>query len=62
MPEFTFLTEKQIGALDVMKRYGTKVAQTDLASILSGHMTNRDDRTSEGDLTCTSWSASLNVY
>ena len=58
--DFTFLKEDQIwgdGALDVMKKYGTKVAPTDLTVILGGYMTD-DDRTSEGDLTCASWSAS----
>ena len=61
--DFTFLKEEQVwgvGALDVMKRYGTKVAPTDLAVILGGYMTNGDDRTSENDLTCFSWSASSN--
>ena len=59
--DFTFLKEDQIwgdGALDVMKRYGTKVAPTDLTVILGGYMTGGDDRTSEDDLTCASWSAS----
>ena len=66
MPEFTFLTEEQIwgvengnGKLEVMKRYGTKVAPTDLTVILGCYMTDGDDCTSEGDLTCGSWSASL---
>ena len=65
MPEFTFLTEEQIlgdengnGQLEVMKRYGTKVAPTDLTVILGGYMTGGGDRTSEDDLTCASWSAS----
>jgi len=63
--DFTLLTEEQIwgdnngnGQLDVMKRYGTKVAPTDLAVLLGSYMTGGDDRTSEGDLTCASWSAS----
>lgn len=59
--DFTFLDEDQIwgyDALEVMERYGTKVAPTDLAVILGAHMTDGDDRTSEGDLTCASLSAS----
>lgn len=59
--DFTFLNADQIwgdGALDVMKRYGTKVAPTDLTVILGGYMTGGGDRTSEDDLTCASWSAS----
>lgn len=58
---FTFLKKDQIwgyGALEVMKKYGSKVAPTDLTVILSGYMTYKDNRTSEGDLACTSWSAS----
>ncbi|MBO5997072.1 MAG: hypothetical protein J6P93_00900 [Alphaproteobacteria bacterium] len=61
MPDFTFLTTDQIwgdGALDVMKKYGTAVAPTDLAVILGGYMTGWGARTSENDLTCSSWSAS----
>ncbi|MBO5996971.1 MAG: hypothetical protein J6P93_00360, partial [Alphaproteobacteria bacterium] len=61
MPEFTFLTAEQIwsdDALDIMKRYGARVAPTDLAVILGGYMTKRSERTYEGDLTCASWSAS----
>ncbi len=63
--DFTLLTENQIwgdGALEVMKRYGTKVAPTDLTVILGGWMSSRGDRTSEGDLTCASWSASSAEY
>lgn len=59
--DFTFLKEDQIwgdDALDVMKRYGTKVAPTDLTVILGVYMTGGGDRTSEDDLTCASWSAS----
>lgn len=58
---FTFLKENQIwgdSALEIMERYGTEVAPTDLAVILGGYMTGDDDRTSENDLTCASWSAS----
>lgn len=61
MLDFTFLNEDQIwgyGALEVMKRYGRKVAPTDLTVILGGWMTGGGDRTSEDDLTCASWSAS----
>ncbi|MBQ9034396.1 MAG: hypothetical protein IJ099_00345 [Alphaproteobacteria bacterium] len=63
--DFTFLKEDQIwgdGALDVMKRYGTKVAPTDLTVILGGYMTGGGDRTSEDDLTCAFWSASSYFY
>jgi len=63
--DFTFLTAEQIwgddkgnGQLDVMKRYGTAAAPTDLTLLLGGYMTGGDDRTSENDLTCDSWSAS----
>ena len=59
--DFTFLKEDQIwgdDALDVIKRYGVKVAPTDLTVILGGEMTSFDDRTSEHDLTCCYWSAS----
>ncbi|MBO7483652.1 MAG: hypothetical protein J6T55_00820 [Alphaproteobacteria bacterium] len=58
---FTFLKKDQIwgyGALEVMKKYGSKVAPTDLTVILGGYMTYKGNRTSEGDLACTSWSAS----
>ena len=62
MLDFTFLKEDQIwgdDALEVMKFYGMKVAPTDLTVILGGLMTHDDyHRTSEGDLTCASWSAS----
>ena len=61
MPEFTFLTEEQIwgdDALNVIKNYGKKVAPTDLTVILGGYMTAGGNRTSEDDLTCSSWSAS----
>jgi len=61
MLDFTFLYGDLIwddDALDVMKRYGTKVAPTDLTVILGGYMTSGGDRTSEDDLTCLSWSTS----
>ena len=61
--DFTFLKEEQIwgdDALDVIKRYGIKVAPTDLTVILGVSMTGSDYRTSENDLTCCSWSASSN--
>jgi len=65
--DFTFLTEEQIwgdddgnGQLDAIERYGTKVAPTDLTVLLGGRITrDADHRTSENDLTCESWSASL---
>ena len=63
--DFTLLTEEQIwgnmddnGQLEVMEKYGTKVALTDLAVLLGGYVTDGDDRTFENDLTGTSWSAS----
>jgi len=62
--DFTFLTEEQLwteGALDIMKRYGKKVAPTDLAVLLGGRMTFLNDRTSENNLTCVYWSASSSV-
>ena len=50
--DFTFLKEDQIwgkDALEVMKRYGTKVAPTDLTVILGGFVSPSDNRTSEGN-------------
>ena len=55
--DFTLLTEEQIwstGALDVMKGYGTKVAQTDLAVILGGEVSADGHKTPEGELSCNS--------
>ena len=63
--DFTFLKKDQIwgdDALEVMKRYGRQVAPTDLTAILGGYLTRSDARTSEGDLTCASWSASSSVH
>lgn len=60
--DFTFLNDDQIwgdDALEVIKRYGTKVAPTDLTVILGGVMNNSGARTYEGDLGCASWTASL---
>lgn len=60
--DFTFLKKDQIwgdNALDVIKKYGTKVAPTDLAAVLGAYMNGvYGCRTSEGDLTCYAWSAS----
>ena len=65
--DFTLLTVEQIwgdkdgdGQLDVMDKYkyGTMVAPTDLTVLLGGYMTDSGYRTSEGDLTCLSYSAS----
>ena len=60
--DFTFLREDQIwgdDALEVMKKYGTAVAPTDLTAILGGIMGSADGtKTSEGETTCSSWSAS----
>lgn len=64
--DFTFLKEDQIwgdDALDVMKKYGTAVAPTDLTAILGGVMDSADGiKTSEGETTCASWSASSNDH
>ena len=43
-----------------MEKYGTRVAPTDLVVILGGWMTGENNRTSEDDLTCASWSVSSN--
>lgn len=65
--DFTFLTEEQIwgdSALEVMKRYGTKVGPTDLTVILNafvdtlGGYDGRDDSAFKYGATCSSWSAS----
>ncbi len=59
--DFTFLTEDQIwgdDALDVMKKYGTAVAPTDLTAILGGVMNSTGTKISEGETPCASWSAS----
>ena len=63
--DFTFLKKEQIwgeDSLDVIKKYGTKVAPTDLALLLGCYVTSRSGRTSENDLACDSWSASLDRY
>lgn len=63
--DFTFLKKDQIwgdDALEVMKRYGTQVAPTDLTAILGGYLTRSSARTSKGDLTCAYWSASSSVH
>ena len=60
--DFTFLKEEQIwgdDALDVMKKYGTAVAPTDLTVLLGGVMNSAGGtKTSEGETTCASRSAS----
>lgn len=59
----TFLTEDQIwggSALDVIKKYGTKTALTDLAIALGGYM-GSGSTTSEGDKAGYVWSASAYV-
>lgn len=56
----TLLTEDQIWgnqALDVMKKYGTRTALTDLAIVLGGLM-GRSTTTSEGERSGYHWSAS----
>jgi len=62
--DFTLLTKDQIwgddngnGQLDMMQRYGTKVAPTELATLL-GACRSDNERTSENDFTCSSWSTS----
>ncbi len=60
----TFLTEDQIwggSALDVIKKYGTQTALTDLAIALGGYM-GSGSTTSEGDKAGYVWSASANGY
>ena len=55
----TLLTEDQIWgnqALDVMKKYGTRTALTDLA-IVSGGLMGRSATTSEGERSGYIWSA-----
>ena len=59
----TLLTEDQIWgnqALDVMKKYGTRTALTDLAIVLGGLM-GRSTTTSEGERSGYIWSASAYV-
>ena len=59
----TFLTEDQIwggSALDVIKKYGTQTALTDLAIALGGYM-GSGSTTSEGDKAGYVWSASAGV-
>ena len=56
----TFLTEDQIwggSALDVIKKYGTKTALTDLAIAFGGYM-GSGSTTYEGDKAGYVWSAS----
>ena len=60
----TLLTEDQIWgnqALDVMKKYGTRTALTDLAIVLGGLM-GRSTTTSEGERSGYVWSASASAY
>ena len=59
----TFLTEDQIwggSALDVIKKYGTQTALTDLAIALGGYM-GSGSTTSEGDKAGYVWSASAHA-
>lgn len=59
----TLLTEDQIWgnqALDVMKKYGTRTALTDLA-IVSGGLMGRSTTTSEGERSGYIWSASADI-
>lgn len=60
----TFLTEDQIwggSALDVIKKYGTQTALTDLAIALGGYM-GSGSTTSEGDKAGYVWSASAYAH
>lgn len=58
---FTFLTINQAYGLDVMWKYGDKVAQTDLAILLGGFSQKQYcGLTSLGDLDCQSWTSSSN--
>ena len=60
--DFTLLTEEQRNgnkALEVMKKYGPKNAPTDLAVLQGALMTNKGNRTIDGDLTCYTWSSSF---
>ena len=61
--DFTLLTKEQIwgdDALDVMKKYGTVVAPTDLTILLGGYESSKY-RTSEGDLACVAWTKSASI-
>ena len=68
--DFTFLTKEQIwgdaygnGQLDVIEKYGKLVAPTDLTILLNGDMYDgNDNRTSEGETTCSYWSASPSEF
>ncbi|MCL2505231.1 MAG: hypothetical protein FWE93_03145 [Alphaproteobacteria bacterium] len=60
-----FLKEEQIWgdkALDIIKKYGTKAAATDLAVLLGAWVSGSGYKTSEGDLSSPSWSASSDAY
>jgi len=62
--DFTLLTYEQLSGdkgvqLDVIKKYGAGVAQTDLAILLRG-MTDIK-KTSEGDPSCYCWTSSFNA-
>ncbi|MBQ4471785.1 MAG: hypothetical protein II942_00855 [Alphaproteobacteria bacterium] len=60
----TLLSRKQAwggcDSLDVIRKYGSKVAPTDLAVLLGCFMESKPncDYTSEGDITCATWCAS----
>lgn len=68
--DFTFLEVDQIvgdDELDVMAKWGSRAAPTDLAALLGSEMSSTDKylnyRTCEGDLACYGyWSKSLNRY
>ena len=62
--DFTLLTRDQIWgekALEVIKKYGSKVAPTDLSVLLGGRMGGytSGEKTSEGELGCDTWTASF---
>ena len=63
--DVTLLKKKQIwgsDALDVIKKYGTKTALTDLALVLGGFQSRNFERTIEGDCSGIIWTASLSSW
>lgn len=63
--DVTLLKKKQIwgsDALDVIKKYGTKTALTDLALVLGGFQSRNFKRTIEGDCSGIIWTATLSSW
>ena len=64
--KITLLTEDQIWgshALDVIKKYGTKVSMTDLAYVLSNYdIPNTSETAPDGGRACMAWTASRDSY